>query len=130
MRKTLLILTSGFNLLSDASGKKPAHSNEYIFVYDITQRTPKKLQVLGVPNSDSGIVFAPDGTRFYVSGGVDDDVHVFAKTNGTWAESGKPIALGHKAGNGLAVKPSAAGLDVTADGKLIVVADRYNDASV
>ncbi len=126
--KTLLILTSGFNLLSDPSGKKPAHSNEYIFVYDISGRTPKKLQVLGVPNSDSGIVFAPDDSRFYVSGGVDDNVHIFAKTNGMWAEEGKPIALGHKAGNGLGVKPSAAGLDVTQDGKLIVVADRYNDA--
>ena len=126
--KTLLILTSGFNMLSDESGKKPAHANEYIFVYDISHRTPKKLQVLGVPNSDSGIVFAPDDSRFYVSGGVDDNVHVFAKTNGSWAEDGTPIALGHKAGNGLAVKPSAAGLDVTADGARLVVANRYNDS--
>jgi YVTN family beta-propeller protein len=126
--KTLLILTSGFNALADASGKKPAHTNEYIFVYDISHRTPKKLQVLGVPNSDSGIVFAPDDKHFYVSGGVDDTVHIFAKANGKWAERGKPIALGHKAGNGLNVKPSAAGLDVTADGTRIVVADRYNDA--
>ncbi len=129
--KTLLILTSGFNLLADPTGKHPmvpAHSNEYIFVYDISQRTPKKLQVLGVPNSDMGLVFAPDGTHFYVSGGVDDDVHIFAKTGDTWAEDGAAIKLGHKDGNGIDVKPSAAGLDVTADGKLIVVADRYNDA--
>ena len=126
--KTLLILSSGFNLLADESGKKPAHANEYIFVYDIAGRTPKKVQMLGVPNSDMGLVFAPDGARFYVSGGVSDNVHVFAKANGLWAESGNPIALGHKAGNGLAVKPSAAGLDVTADGKELVVANRYNDS--
>ncbi len=126
--KTLLILTSGFNLLSDPSGKKPAHANEYIFVYDITARTPKLAQVLDVPNSDSGMVFAPDGSHLYVSGGVSDNVHVFAKTDGKWAEEGAPIALGHSAGNGLAVKPSAAGLDVTADGKTLVVANRYNDS--
>ena len=126
--KTLLILTSGFNLLSRPDGKTPAHVNEYIFVYDITARTPKLAQVLGVPNSDSGMVFAPGGSRFYVSGGVSDDVHVFARTNGTWAEDGAAIKLGHTAGNGLAVKPSAAGLDVTADGKTLVVANRYNDS--
>ena len=126
--KTLLILTSGFNLLSDETGQKPSHANEYIFVYDITARAPEKLQVLGVPNSDSGIVFAPDDSRFYVSGGVGDDVHVFARTNGQWAEDGAAIALGHKAGNGIAVKPSAAGLDVTADGTHLVVANRYNDS--
>jgi YVTN family beta-propeller protein len=126
--KTLLILTSGFNLLSDQTGTKPAHSSEYVFVYDISSRTPKKLQVLEVPNSDSGIVFAPDDSHFYVAGGVDDDVHVFAETNGRWAEDGAPIKLGHKMGNGLAVKPSAAGLDVTADGARLVVANRYNDS--
>lgn len=126
--KTLLILTSGFNVWSDPSGAKPAHASEYVFVYDISERAPKKSQAIEVPNSDSGIVFAPDDTRFYVSGGVDDNVHAFARKDGTWAEDGAAIALGHKAGNGLAVKPSAAGLDVTADGKLIVVANRYNDS--
>lgn len=126
--KTLLILTSGFNLWTDPSGAKPGHIAQYVFVYDVSGRTPEKRQVIEVLNTDSGIVFAPDDSRFYVSGGADDNVHVFARANGTWAEDGAAIPLGHKQGNGLAVKPSAAGLDVTADGKLLVVADRYNDA--
>lgn len=94
--KTLLILTSGFNVWTDPSGQKPGHIAQYVFVYDISGRTPQMRQVLQIVNTDSGIVFAPDDSRFYVSGGADDVVHVFAQTNGTWAEDGKPIALGHK----------------------------------
>jgi hypothetical protein len=47
---------------------------------------------------------------------------------GPWAEDGKPIALGHREGLGIEIKPSAAGLDVTADGTKLLVADRYNDS--
>jgi YVTN family beta-propeller protein len=126
--KTLLVLTSGFNLVADASGKAKAHGNEFVFVFDISAHTPKQIQIVEVPNTDSGIVFAPDDSRFYVAGGVDDSVHIFSHNNGLWAEDGAAIALGHKAGLGLAVKPSAAGLDVTADGSKIVVANRYNDS--
>ncbi|HEY4114476.1 MAG TPA: bifunctional YncE family protein/alkaline phosphatase family protein [Rhizomicrobium sp.] len=126
--KTLLVLTSGFNLLSDATGTGKAHSDEYIFVFDISGGAAKQVQVLTVPNSDSGIAFAPDDSRFAVSGGVDDNVHIFARTNGQWAEDGAAIPLGHRSGLGLAIKPSAAGIALTADGKKAVIADRYNDA--
>ena len=126
--KTLLVLTSGFNQLSDASGKGHAHSDEYIFVFDISGGAPKQTQVVTVPNSDSGIAFAPDDSHFYVAGGVDDTLHVFARNGGNWAEDGAPLALGHKEGIGLAVKPSAAGVALTADGKRAVVANRYNDS--
>ena len=126
--KTLLVLTSGFNLISDATGTAKAHSGEYVFVFDISAHAPKQVQVLTVPDSDSGIVFSPDDSHFYVSGGVDDCVHVFARADGRWSEAGKPVVLGHKAGLGIEVKPSAAGLDVTADGRKIVVADRHDDS--
>ncbi|MDE2463975.1 MAG: YncE family protein, partial [Alphaproteobacteria bacterium] len=132
--KTLLILTSGFNEIADASGTKPLHLGEYIFVYDISSHTPRKLQVLTVPNTFSGIVFAPDDRHFYVSGGSDDDVHVFARKNELWHEDGPPIALGHVAANAIPqnpgdrFKPAAAGLDVTADGQRIVVANYNNDS--
>ena len=133
-QKTLLILTSGFNEMADASGTKPLHLSEYIFVYDISSRTPRKRQVLTVPNSFSGIVFAPDDRHFYVSGGADDDIHVFARKAGHWQEAGPPIALGHLMTNavpqnpGDRFKPVAAGLDVTADGRLLVVANYNNDS--
>jgi YVTN family beta-propeller protein len=127
--KTLLILTSGFNTLSDKAGQKDAAaSNEYVFVFDIAGRAPRKLQVVPVPNTDVGIAFAPDDKHFYVSGGVNDNLHIFGRAHDRWEEDGAPIALGHKMGLGLITKPSAAGLDVSADRKRIVIADRHNDA--
>src|SRR5271165_3455017 len=41
--KTLLVLTSGFNRVSTPEGKKDDDaSNEYVFVFDISSRTPKQ----------------------------------------------------------------------------------------
>ncbi len=133
--KTLLILTSGYNLLNYSSGanlgkQNDADSTEYVFVYDISSPLPVKKQVIKVPNTYAGIVFDPSGQSFYVSGGNNDNVHIYSQTTtGTWAEAvGSPVALGHKAGNGLGVMPEAAGIAITADGSRLVVADYYNDA--
>ena len=127
--KTLLILTSGFNRWALPSGlPDPAASSEYVFVFDIGRREPRQTQILHVPDTDGGIAFAPDDSHIYVSGGVDDAVHVYVGANGLWTEDGAPIALGHKTGLGIATKPSAAGLAVTADGSKVVVADRHNDS--
>jgi WD40 repeat protein len=130
--RTLLALTSGYNILYDAAGVKDADaSNEYVFIYDVTRNRLRQEQVLQVPNTFFGLAFSPGGSQFYVSGGVDDDVHVFASANGTWAESGRPIALGHNHGvgeigqNG---RPTVATLAVSANGKFLVAADLYNDA--
>ncbi len=126
---TLLVLTSGYNRMDDASGREiKADSNEYVFVFDISQGRPRKLQSLEVPNTFDGVAWNPSGEEFYVSGGVDDDVHVFAKQNGKWAEAGPAIALGHKHGLGIDVKPEAAGIGVTADGKRLLVANFENDS--
>jgi DNA-binding beta-propeller fold protein YncE len=127
--KTLLILTSGFNKIALPSGMPdPAASNEYVFVFDIAKGAPRQIQVVQVPNTDSGIAFAPDDAHFYVSGGVDDSLHVFAHRNNQWAEDGASVPLGHKQGLGIAISPSAAGLAVSANGAAIVIADRHNDA--
>src|SRR5271165_5414784 len=131
---TLLVLTSGYNRNNDANGKFiPRDSNEYVFVLEITSGSPVQRQVIQVPNTYSGIAFSPDGAHFYVSGGKDDTVHTYAKTGGRWAETGKPIALGHDHGNGLSIAPNtvlpaAAGLAVTADGRAIIVANYENDS--
>ena len=73
-KKTLLILTSGFNTWSypdgpNAGKKIPADSTEWVFVFDISLTAPQQKQALPVPNSYSGITFNPDGSEFYVSGG-------------------------------------------------------------
>jgi YVTN family beta-propeller protein len=127
--KTLLILTSGFNRMSLPEGKKdPAASNEYVFVFDVSGGSPKQTQVVQVPDTDSGILFSPDDKRFFVTGGVDDNLHIFARGDSGWAEDGAAIALGHKAGLGINMKPSAAGLDISDDGHLAVIANRMNDS--
>ena len=126
---TLLVLTSGYNRLNDAKGKQvPEDSNEYIFVYDVSGAQPKEVQVIQVPNTFMGLVFAPDSGRFYVSGGMDDDVHVYGRDAGAWIESGTPVKLGHKAGNGIDTPPVAAGLALTTDGKRLLAANYYNDS--
>ncbi|TKC81621.1 bifunctional YncE family protein/alkaline phosphatase family protein [Trinickia terrae] len=128
-RKTLLVLTSGYNNVLDAQGKLiKADSGEYVFVFDVSGGAPVKKQVLQVPDTYVGIVFAPDGQHFYVTGGGDDDLHVFALTQGAWGEVGAPIALHHKGGNGIGSSPLATGVDVTADGQRAVVANRYHDS--
>ncbi len=127
--KTLLVLTSGYNYVVDANGKfLPQQSTQFIFVYDVSSGRAVRKQVLPVSNSFVGIAFSPDGNAFYVPGAGEDDVHVFERTNGMWAESGAPIPLGHKSGNGLSQKPLASGIAVTADGSRAVVVNEYNDS--
>ena len=127
--RTLLILTSGYNRLNNAQGLREASdSNEYVFVFAVGQNMLEQKQVFQVPDSFVGLAFAPSGDQFYVSGGVDDNIHVFSKTGGLWAEEGSPIALGHKTGVGIHQKPTVANLAVTANGKTLVAADIYNDA--
>ena len=128
--KTLLILTSGYNQLHDRAGQViPADSEEYVFVYDISRGRPEQRQALRVPNTYMGIAFAPDGKHFYVSGGSDDDVHVFARSGGTWSEdTAAVVRLRHHAGKGLKARPEVAGLAISADGRRMVAANFYNDS--
>jgi len=126
---TLLVLTSGFNRLNDAQGHQvAADSNEYVFVFDLTHDSLKQTQVLQVPNTFLGLAFAPGGNQFYVSGGGDDNVHVFAKTNSVWAETGAPLELGHKHGVGIKQASYVANVAITADGKTLVAADISDNA--
>lgn len=128
---TLVVLTTGFNRWNDPeTGKRdPTLQNEYLFIFDISQRAPVQKQVLTLPNSWAGVAFSADSKGLYVSGGVDDVVHTFAFAENQWAETGMvAIPLAHGAGIGPDMKPIAAGLAVTTDGSLLVVANMYNDS--
>ncbi len=130
-KKTLLVLTSGYNRLNNSAGQRVARdSTQFVFVFDISHKTPVQTQAIRVPNTYCGIVFDPSGRTFYVSGGVDDNVHIFDLGPDGWSErADSPVALGHDGkGVGLDVKPQAAGIAITANGKQIVVADYYNDS--
>lgn len=125
---TLLIVTSGYNRNSNPDGSfAAADSNEYVFVYDITGSAPAKRQVIQVSNTFNGIAWDPSGAKFYVSGGVNDNVHVYELNNGTWSENGSPIALGHMS-QGIESGPVAAGVAVTSNGTQLLVANFENDS--
>ena len=127
--KTLLLLTTGDYGIDKANGSKdtPA-STDWVFVYDITGPVPVQKQALQVLNTYNGIVFDPSGQTFYVAGGRNDNVHIFALTGGVWAEqAGSPIALGHKSQAG-GTSPEAAGIAISADGTKLVVTNYENDS--
>ena len=145
--KTLLVLTSGYNRFYNTNTPIPywPDSNEYVFIYDISTPRPVKKQVLQIPNTYNGIVFDPSGKAFYVPGCSNDNVHIITlNATGTWEEQpGTALALGHGTGNGLVgktdagagsinlqigVKPCAAGVAISNDGKTLVVANYYNDS--
>ncbi len=144
---TLLVLTSGYNRISNIKAKPvPEFSSEYVFIYDVRQGQPVKQQVMQVPNTYMGLAWAPDGKSFYVSGGMDDDVHVFQADapvgqsggNAKWREELPPIKLGHAAGLGINYgddaktephnKPVAAGMAASHDGARLLVANAMNDS--
>ena len=126
--RTLLILTSGFNRMFGADGKPiPALSNEYVFVYDVSGSRPIRRQVLTLANAMFGIAWAPAGDGFFVAGGVDDVVVQFRRAGGAFAEA-RRIALGHKAGLGVRVKPAASAVAVSPDGRRLLVANYENDS--
>jgi DNA-binding beta-propeller fold protein YncE len=133
--KTLLILTSGFNLNLDVNGNyQPQDSGEYVFVYDISNPgAPVQRQVVRLENERAfdGLVWSPDGTKFYIAGGADDEVHTFGRSSGQWAEAGTPISLGHS-GDLMSLEtfvgPTAACLGITADGTTLFVANHETDS--
>jgi YVTN family beta-propeller protein len=140
--KTLLILTSGYNLYNYVSGPNqgspiPNVSTEWVFVFDVSGAHPVQKQVISVPNTYNGVVWSPSGTEFFVSGGDNDNVHIYSAVNNVYAEeAGSPVALGHlpglppinDGGLGLITPPEAAGLAVSADGNTVIVADYENDS--
>jgi DNA-binding beta-propeller fold protein YncE len=131
----LLVLTSGYNKLGPGSA---AQTSEYVLVYDVTSSAPRQVQALPLPNSFGGVAWNPNGQEFYVSGGVDDVVYVFARRGLAYYRAAS-VTLGHRAGNGLlsnapvplnrmAPKPMVAGIAVNQAGTTAVVANFYNDS--
>jgi len=138
---TLAVLTAGQNSLYKADGTVDvANSTQFIFLYNVVganRAKPALAQVIKQVNSHVGLVFAPDGNTLYAAGGNDDRVCVYVKAGGAFVEA-PPIALNHFAagaigsarnkGVGLGVQPNASGLDISADGTTLVVANNYNDS--
>ncbi len=127
--REMLLLTSGFNRFNAADGNRDVvQSQQYVFVYAVDATGAALKQTLAIPNTFSGVAWRSDGTGFYVAGGVDDVVHAFKRGAKGYVADGSPIALGHASGVGADVKPQAAGLAVSPDGKRLLVANYYNDS--
>ena len=128
--REVLVLTSGFNRVNGPDGKVVAgQSTDYVFRYAVEPTGARFLETVQTPNSFSGVAWTPDGNGFLVGGGVDDNVHRFVRTpEGFRPAAGGPVKLGHAQGNGVNVKPEAAGVGVSPDGARALVANYYNDS--
>jgi hypothetical protein len=138
---TLAVLTAGQNSLYRPDGTVDVpNSTQYLFLYDVVganKAKPVLLQAIKQVNAHVGLVFSPDGNTIYAAGGNDDAVYVYTKSGGGFAAAA-PIRLGHyppgaigsarNKGIGLGVQPNASGLDISADGNTLVVANNYNDS--
>jgi len=134
---TLAILCAGQNSLypPDGINVDAANSTQYIFLYDVSganKENPKLVQVIKQANSHVGLAWSHDGNTLYAAGGNDDAVYVYTRSGGAFAPAGT-IPLGHSSthghnGLGFGVEPNAGGLDLSADGKTLVVANNYNDS--
>jgi hypothetical protein len=125
----LAVLTCGYN--SQTLPSKQSVTNEYIFIFDIHNRTPVQTQVVQLASTFVGIIFSPDGQTLYVGGGSDDSIHSFRKQGGLWTEMGAPISLGYTTANDLYpgdYPPMTGGLDITRDGTILAVANYSNDS--
>ncbi len=127
--KKLYVLTSGFNRRAGADGKlDPAASSEWLFGFDVSGTIPVQFAAQPVPNAFGGLKLSADGTHAYVTGGSSDTVHIFALSGHAIAPEGEPIALGHKAGLGIDMKPEAGALTLSPDGGQALVANYFNDS--
>jgi YVTN family beta-propeller protein len=138
---TLATITAGQNSLYRPDGTVDvANSTQFIFLYNVEgahKASPVLTQVIQQANAHVGLVFSPDGNTLYAAGGNDDAVYVYGKSGGSFSAVA-PIALGHFApgatgsarnkGVGLGVQPNASGMDISADGRTLVVANNYNDS--
>ena len=133
--KTLLVLTSGYNLLNGPDGKNlTAASNEYVFIYDISTNKLVQLGAVPLPAAYAGLAWNPSGNEFYVSGGAGDLVFVIT-LGATGPALGGTVKLNHPTnpatlgpGLGLGQPSIVAGLAVNQRGDRLLVTNMGNDS--
>jgi YVTN family beta-propeller protein len=142
---TLLVLTSGYNLVTNAAGTGYDATSQYLFVYNIAgthAQAPQQTQVIQVPDTYAGLAWDPGSTKFYVSGGSTDSVYVYVGSTSSGFSLNASVSLGHAPfvptsspyyglilnGIGFEEEASVAGLGVSADGAVLVAANIYNDS--
>jgi DNA-binding beta-propeller fold protein YncE len=126
--KVFAVLTSGFNGMALPNGEPDRkHSTERLMVFSIGKQGAIKLAEAPLPASFGGVAWSPDGKRIAATLGVGDAVAMFVWNGRKLVADGAPIALGHKEGLGLRVKPAAAGL-TWASAERLLIANFFNDS--
>jgi YVTN family beta-propeller protein len=127
--KTLLVLTSGYNgyyyttsgayittPFIDPTTGKPAHVGyqsiqfQFVFVYDVSGKQPRKVQQIIVPNAYDGLAWDPSGSRFYFSGGQDDRIYIYKQKEGEWVPDAPYPVLNHNPNDDQAVPSYTGGI--------------------
>ncbi len=127
--KRFYLLTSGFNRHAGLDGKlDPEASSEWLLAYDIVDGMPVQSAVTPVPNTFDGLALSKDGKHAYVTGGPNDNLHIFKLEANAITADGPPIPLGHKSGLGIEVKPAAGAIVLSPDEKQALVANYFNDS--
>ncbi len=159
--KTLVVMTSGYNTYDTADGASaPASYNgvvgpEYIFVFDTTNPTApvRNMNPMGQSGANpaaaltpqdtfQGMIWSPDGTKLYVSGGTDANVLVYNFNLATKTFSGPTSivlvpATGVPApadadanglGNNFYLGPQTSGLALDPTGRKLVALNMLNDS--
>ncbi len=116
----LLILTTGYNTgfytqgpdgapilwnalypLTGLPSTTTTPNAEWVFVFDVRGHRPVRKQLINIPNTYAGLIWDPSGTKFYVAGGIDDRVEIYASggggasADGTYTPSAPFVLLGH-----------------------------------
>jgi len=170
--QTLLVMTSGWNknnrlpdgtpvsfaTLDPITGAPVGTTSlaEWVFVYAVNRDgAVTKRQQINIPSTYGGLAWAPDGTRFYVSGGQDDRIYVYRSNGSEFVADAPFILLGHNSdqfapfprydgsilkdtkaaqavtfgGTSLIVRGAVvAGLGLSRDGRTLVAANFENDS--
>ncbi len=129
--QTLAVLTSGYNRYwADDGAPIRGALDEHVFLFDV--RDPERvtqLRVFGLSNAFWGLVFAPDGSKLFASGGADDAIYEIDRAGeGAWGDPAPITKLGHASGLGRKQGPIAAGIALTGDASSMVVANHDNDS--
>ncbi len=145
--KTLVVLTSGFNVSVNDTAGNPLrfpvlspltglpdpnvidpntgivgawNQAEFAFVYDVSHGTPSVVQRIPITDTYNGLAWDPNGGRFFVSGGVDDRIIAYKHdtTSGQYVPDAPFVILGHNSNDTKAI-PSNAAQVATYDGGLL-----------
>ena len=114
--------------MAGADGKTDtAHSTERLMIFRMTVAGAVKLAEAALPATFTGMAWSPDGRRLAVSLGFVDALALFSWDGTSLRPDGGWVPLGHRAGNGLRVKPTAAGV-AWSDSTHVLVANFMNDS--